>query len=58
MGKSKVWKKYKNVSGGKFSEFWEELDNDARDEWYNEKEKRRLKRSKNETGSTTDKQSE
>lgn len=40
MGKSKVWKKYKNVSGGKFSEFWEELDNDARDEWYNEKEKR------------------
>ena len=58
MGKSKVWKKYKNVSGEKFSEFWEELDNDARDEWYNEKEKRRLKKSKNETGSTTDKQSE
>ena len=58
MGKSKVWKKYKNVSGGNFSEFWEELDNDAKDEWYDEKEKRRLKKSKNETGSTTDKQSE
>jgi hypothetical protein len=32
MGKSKVWKRYKNVSGDNFSDFWEDLDDLEKDE--------------------------
>ncbi len=39
--KNKVWKRYKNVSGGNFSDFWENLDDLAKDEWQNEHERRR-----------------
>ena len=50
--KNKVWKRYKNVSGGNFSEFWENLDDLEKDEWQNENERRRAsnkgKRTSNE----------
>lgn len=39
--KNKVWKRYKNVSGGNFSDFWENLDDLAKDEWQNEYKRRR-----------------
>lgn len=39
--KNKVWKRYKNVSGGNFSDFWENLDDLEKDEWQNEYERRR-----------------
>lgn len=39
--KNKVWKRYKNVSGGNFSDFWEDLDDLEKDEWQNEYERRR-----------------
>ena len=41
MGKSKVWKKYKNVSGSNFKDFWEDLNDSAKEEWHNEHERRR-----------------
>lgn len=40
-GKNKVWKRYKNVSGGNFSDFWEDLNDLEKDEWKNEHERRR-----------------
>ena len=50
--KNKVWKRYKNVSGGNFSEFWEDLDDLEKDKWQNENERRRAsnkgKRTSNE----------
>ena len=50
--KNKVWKRYKNVSGGNFSEFWEDLDDLEKDEWQNEYKRRRAsnkgKRTSNE----------
>ena len=50
--KNKVWKRYKNVSKGNFSEFWENLDDLEKDEWQNENERRRAsnkgKRTSNE----------
>ena len=50
--KNKVWKRYKNVSGGNFSEFWEDLDDLEKDEWQNEYKRRRTsnkdKRTSNE----------
>ena len=39
--KNKVWKRYKNVSGGNFSDFWENLDDLEKDEWQNEYERKR-----------------
>jgi len=39
--KNKVWKRYKNVSGGNFSEFWEDLEDSEKDEWQNEKKRRK-----------------
>ena len=39
--KNKVWKKYKNVSGGNFSEFWKDLEDSEKDEWQNEKKRRK-----------------
>jgi hypothetical protein len=50
--KNKVWKRYKNVSGGNFSEFWENLEDSEKDEWQNERKRRRTsnkdKRTSNE----------
>jgi len=50
--KNKVWKQYKNVSGGNFSDFWEDLDDLEKDKWQNENERRRTsnkgKRTSNE----------
>ena len=51
--KNKVWKRYKNVSGGNFSEFWEDLEDSEKDEWQNEK-----KRRKYSSKSTRDRDSE
>ena len=64
MGKSKVWKRYKNVTGENFESFWEDLDDSAREEWHNEYERRKAsyrskrtsdEKEKNEVSSSKDK---
>lgn len=43
---SKIWKQYKNIQGKDFANWWEDLEDDSKHKWKQEKEKRNVAQKK------------